>query len=536
MQNFSREILKIKDLRVQYPLSNEWMLKGVNLTIEKNQRLALIGSSGSGKSTIAKALLQLLPEDSLCKGEILFEGENLIQLKEEGMQKIRGKNIGLVFQDPMTRLNPLMTIGQQIIDTLQAHYPQKNFAWFRHRAEELLSRVGIHVSRFRAYPHELSGGMRQRVGIALAISLNPLLVVADEPTTSLDVVLADQMMSELSKLCKEIGAALLLITHDLALAARWCSHIAIVNKGEIVEDGLTKNILSSPSSLIGKRLLKAAKKRELSHPNLSINKKVILEVNNLRCWHQGRGWPWNANWIKSVQDVSFSLHENEILGVIGVSGCGKSTLCRALLGLHSIRGGEVKLLGEDLLNMPKTSKRVAMKSIQMVFQDPFASLNPQMTVGEAIADPILIHNIMPHVYAKEKVRELLSQVGLIPIDTFQNRLPKELSGGQQQRVSIARALALNPKVLICDESVSMLDPEIQLDILKLLTSLQKKLGLGILFITHDLYLAQGFCQRVIVLDKGLIIEQGNGKELFQMPQTFLSKKLADACPKLLLSD
>ena len=533
MLSSSREILKINNLKVSYPSSTQWMLNGVSVTIEEGQQLALIGSSGSGKSTVAKALFQLLPQGSLCTGEIFVNGQNLIELDNLAMDQIRGKNIGLIFQDPMTRLNPLMTIGEHIIDTLKAHRKNEDYLFYKSKAAKLLDRVGIDCGRFYSYPHELSGGMRQRVAIALAIALDPLLVIADEPTTSLDVVLANQVMSELSNLCKEIGSALLLISHDLALASRWCSKVAILNEGKIVEDSFTKDFLSEPKSQMGKTLLDAAKKREESRAATLEQERVVLEVNNLRCWHPSGGWSWREQWIKSVEDISFCLCEAETLGVVGVSGCGKSTLCRALLGLETIRGGEVKLLGQNLLTMNKSRQRNAMKSIQMVFQDPCACLNPKMTAGEAIQDPLLIHNLMTVSQAREKVRDLLQQVGLTPVEKFQKRFPEELSGGQLQRVAIARALALEPKVLICDESVSMLDPQIQSEVLILLGSLQERFGLAILFITHDLSLATGFCKRVIVLNQGHIIEEGNGEELFKHPRSLLTQKLVESCPRLM---
>ena len=528
-----KDVLNIKDLSVSYPHSKEWVLDGVNLTLGCGERLALLGSSGSGKSTVAKALLQIIPSGSICKGEMLLSGHNLLKESNEALHKLRGELIGLVFQDPGTRLNPLMTIGEHLIDTLHAHRPDQSSLLRRIRAEELLNKVGINPQRFNSYPHEFSGGMRQRVAIALAIALNPPLIIADEPTSSLDVSIASQIMGELSFLCDELGSSLLLITHDLALASRWCSRMAILDQGKIVEDCPTHKLIDSPTSSVAKRLVGAARTREESTPLVKPVERVVLQVDRLRCWHALGGTPWKPNWVRAIDEVSFSLRIGETLGVVGLSGCGKSTLCRALLGLIPIRGGEVKLLGINLAKLKRGDLKVARQSLQMIFQDPFASLNPKMTVLEAVSDPLLLHGLATNTSAKEKVRSLLQQVALTPVDDFINRLPSHLSGGQQQRVAIARSLALSPKVLVCDESISMLDLEIQADILNLLRLLQKKLGLAIIFITHDLSVASSFCHRVIVLDRGRITEEGPAEQIFQAPQSSLTKELVRSSPTMI---
>jgi len=509
-----------------------WTLDGLSLRIGSGESLALVGPSGCGKSTIAKVVMQLLPPGSLCKGDLLLLGQDPRKLNNAALRQLRGEAVGLVFQDPMTRLNPLMSIGEHLLDTLKAHRPQETSVWIRKKAEVLLEKVGISSTRFSSYPHEFSGGMRQRLAIGLAIALDPPLVIADEPTTSLDVAIADQVMTELRSLCEDIGSALLLISHDLALAARWCERINLLDNGQIVENATSKEFLINPQSLMGKRIVTAAKAREEKRAIANIHTDLVLEVNRLRCWHALSGFPWQANWLKAVDEVSFFLHESETLGIVGTSGCGKTTLCRALMGLTPIRGGEVKLQGQNLLNLKGQFLKSSRKSLQMVFQDPFASLNPKMTVAEAISDPLLIHTSISRLEAFERVRTLLQQVGLTPPENFQNRLPHELSGGQQQRVAIARALSLEPKVLICDESVSMLDVEIQAEVLALLHFLQQRLRLSILFITHDLSVATGFCHRLIVLDKGRIVEEGPGKQIFDSPQAAITRRLVDVCPTL----
>tara|TARA_Y100001968_G_C19441886_1_gene762996 strand:+ start:1981 stop:3591 length:1611 start_codon:yes stop_codon:yes gene_type:complete len=532
MLNYSKKALIIDNLRMRYFNSPNWVLDGLNLKIDNGERKALIGSSGCGKSSLAKVLLNLLPPESICEGNIFFADKPRKQFDELSFQEIRGNAVGLVFQDPMTRLNPLMTIGDHVIDTLYSSKIKTTYQWKINRAYELLDLVGLDTARFHAYPHEFSGGMRQRLVIALAIALEPSLLIADEPTTSLDVVIANQIMSRLSRLCDDLGMSLLLISHDLTLAGKWCDNIAILDEGKIVEESSSSIILTSPQSVVGKKLVTASKDIESRYRNKQSSSEIVLEVENLRCWHSLSSWPWKLNWIKAVDGISFTLSAGETLGIVGTSGCGKSTLCRALMGLLPLRGGSVMLYGNNLFNFKGVLYRRRRQEIQMVFQDPLACLNPKMLIGDAIADALLIHNLCNKSQAKEKTREVLRQVGLNPPEFFQNRYPQDLSGGQQQRVVIARALILNPKVLICDESVSMLDTEIQVDILNLLHELQKELGLAILFVTHDLLVANGFCDRLIVLDRGHILEEGPSDQIFHSPSEPFTKTLVSACPTL----
>ena len=527
-----RPVLELEQLRLRYPGSECWTLDGLNLSLEPGETLALVGSSGCGKSTVARAVMQLLPLGTACEGRLDLTGQDPRQLRRPQLRQLRGEAVGLVFQDPMTRMNPLMTVGGHLIDTLKAHRPDTSNTAHQERARELLERVGIGANRFRAYPHELSGGMRQRLAIALAIALEPPLLIADEPTTSLDVAVAGQVMAELSGLCKELGSALLLISHDLAMAARWCDRMAMLDNGRKVEDGPSHQLLTRPKSSVGQRLVAAAQAREGGRSPARPDNSSVLKVEELRCWHAVGGSPWSPVWLKAVDGVSFELRAGESLGVVGASGCGKSTLCRALMGLNPIRGGRVDLLGQALLSLRGEALRSARRALQMVFQDPLACLNPALQVADAIADPLLIHGICSKAAAREEARRLLERVGLSPAEQFQERLPKQLSGGQQQRVAIARALALKPKVLICDESVSMLDAEVQADVLGLLRELQQELGLAIVFITHDLSVASGFCHRVMVLDKGKVVEEGPGDRIFSAPQAQISQTLVEACPRL----
>ena len=525
-------VLAIENLVVRYPEAERPTLDGLTLSLSPGDRLALVGPSGCGKSTVARAVLQLLPPGSQCSGSLLLAGQNPSQMARPALRQLRGEAVGLVFQDPMTRLNPLLTIGNHLADTLAAHRPRWQRRQVRQRAETLLIRVGIGPERYGSYPHEFSGGMRQRLAIALAMALEPPLVIADEPTTSLDVAVAGQVMAELSNLCREAGSALLLISHDLAMAGRWCDQIAVLDQGHLVEQAPARQLLLAPTSALAQRLVAKARQREGAESLPPPPAPLMLEIEQLRSWHPLPSLPWQARWLKAVDGVSLRLQQGETIGLVGASGCGKSTLCRALMGLAPVRGGTVRLQGTSVLNLRGRALRQARRGIQMVFQDPLACLNPQMVVGEAIADPLLIHGLANRSQARQRARELLTAVGLTPPEAFENRLPRTLSGGQQQRVAIARALILKPQLLLCDESVSMLDAEVQAEVLALLRELQERLGLGMLFVTHDLSVASGFCHRVLVLEGGKIVEEGPGSRLLSDPQTAITRILVEACPRL----
>jgi peptide/nickel transport system ATP-binding protein len=525
-------LLRLRDLQVRYPGVAAPTLDGLSLTLNRGDRLALVGPSGCGKSTVARAVLQLLPPGSQCGGELELTGQDPRRLSRAALRHLRGEEVGLVFQDPMTRLNPLLTIGEHLRDTLAAHRE----GWSRRRAIErvrqLLARVGIDPERYGSYPHEFSGGMRQRLAIALALAMDPPLVIADEPTTSLDVAVAGQVMAELCGLCQEAGSALLLISHDLAMAGRWCERIAVLEAGRLVEEAASEQLLTHPATPLARRLVGAARQREGNPGSAPPTGPLLLAIDDLRSWHPLPSLPWRQRWLKAVDGVSLTVHEGETVGVVGASGCGKSSLCRALMGLAPVRGGTVKLEGRDLRTVRGRELRLARRRIQMVFQDPLACLNPLMSVGEAVADPLLLHGLASRAEARQRARRGLAAVGLEPPEAFEQRLPRQLSGGQQQRVAIARALILEPKLLLCDESVSMLDAEIQAEVLALLRELQERLGLGMLFITHDLSVASGFCHRVIVLEGGRIVEQGPGAALLEHPQAAITRKLVEACPRL----
>ncbi|MEB3307367.1 MAG: ABC transporter ATP-binding protein [Cyanobacteriota bacterium] len=525
-------LLRIDRLLVRYPGAPAPTLSGLSLRLWPGETLALVGPSGCGKSTVTRAVLQLLPRGSICEGGLELTGRDPRRLSGAELRKLRGEAAGLVFQDPMTRLNPLMTVGAHLADTLSAHRPEWSARASRERALALLERVGINPERYGSYPHEFSGGMRQRLAIALALALQPPLVIADEPTTSLDVAVAARVMKELTGLCREAGSALLLISHDLALAGQWCERIAVLDQGRLIEEAPARQLLTAPASALARRLVSRARERESAHPQQPCGSALLLEVEQLRCWHPLPAAPWQARWLKAVDGVSLKLHKGETLAVVGASGCGKSSLCRALLGLAPVRGGSVRLEGRDLLRLRGRPLQQARRAMQMVFQDPLACLNPRMRVGEAVADPLLIHGLAGRSEARQRARQMLTAVGLDPPEAFEARLPRQLSGGQQQRVAIARALILEPQLLLCDESVSMLDVEIQAEVLALLKDLQQRLGLAILFVTHDLTVASGFCQRVIVLEGGRIVEEGPGARLLRDPRAGITRALVEACPRM----
>jgi peptide/nickel transport system ATP-binding protein len=468
------------------------------------------------------------------------------------LRKFRGETIALIFQDPMTRLDPLMTIGKHCIETLQAHSPELSTQEAKKKALATLAKVNIPASRWNQYPHEFSGGMRQRVAIALALLLNPKLIVADEPTTSLDVTVSAQILKELTRLCGEENMGLLLISHDLAMVAEYCDRIGVMYNGKMVEMGATETVFRHPQHEYTRSLLKAAlhiqavnDDGELIIANDSekqlpiINKQSpILSVSELKQHYTiepnfiERLFKTQAQTIKAVDGINLDIYPGEILGLVGESGCGKSTLSRTILQLIRPTSGKVEFLGQDLTTLSRQEIRSSRRQIQMVFQDPHACLNPAMTVGQSIADPLFIHNLADSVKAKEQVLWMLEKVGLTPPEVYYERYPSDLSGGQQQRVAIARALITHPKLLICDEPVSMLDASVQSQVLDLMLQLKEEFELTYLFITHDLWLARFLCDRIAVMNGGKIVELGLTKTIFANPQHPYTKSLLAAAPLL----
>ncbi|MGB3401055.1 MAG: ABC transporter ATP-binding protein [Microcoleaceae cyanobacterium] len=538
-------LFEIADLKVAFPSRQphpEWAVNEVSLTLQPGERLGLVGESGCGKSTLGRAAMRLLPTTSQVEGEVKFEGESVLEMNSHRLRQFRGEAVALVFQDPMTRLDPLMSIGQHCIETLLAHQPQLSRKAAKTKSIQTLEAVNISASRWSQYPHEFSGGMRQRVAIALALLLNPKLIVADEPTTSLDVTVSAQILQELMGLCQQRGTALLLISHDLAMVGEYCDRIAVMNRGKIVEMGPTQQVFQQPQHQYTQSLLEAAlhlhEVKTKAEVNSVDSNPPLLQLENLQKYYAlesgilGRLLGKKSETIKAVDGVNLTLYSGEILGLVGESGCGKSTLSRTLLQLIRPTGGRVVLEGTDLAKLSDSQVRAYRQKMQMVFQDPHACLNPMMTVGESIAHPLLIHKMATATEAKQQTLALLERVGLTPTEEYYKRYPAELSGGQQQRVAIARALITRPELLICDEPVSMLDASVQAQVLALMLELKQEFGLTYLFITHDLWVARYLCDRIAVMNSGKIVELGNTHDIFNTPQHPYTKILLNAAPLL----
>ncbi|QIR38154.1 ABC transporter ATP-binding protein [Tolypothrix sp. PCC 7910] len=548
----SEALFRVENLRVAYPQSSEeelnWAVDDVSFTLQPGERMGLVGESGCGKSTLGRAVMRLLPSSSRIEGNVNFLGKKVFDLTPQEMRKFRGEAVALIFQDPMTRLDPLMTIGNHCIETLQAHSPELSKKQAKEKAIATLEKVKIPASRWNQYPHEFSGGMRQRVAIALALLLNPKLIVADEPTTSLDVTVSAQILQELTRLCAEENMGLLLISHDLAMVAEYCDRIGVMYQGKMVEMGSTESVFRQPQHEYTRSLLQAALHiqavDDIANEDWGLGSEEIpaqnpiLKITELKQHYTiepnfiERIFKGQNQTIKAVDGINLELYPGEILGLVGESGCGKSTLSRTILQLIRPTAGKVEFLGQELTTLSRQEIRSSRRQMQMVFQDPHACLNPAMTVGQSIGDPLLIHNLADATKAKEQVLSMLEKVGLTPAEVYYQRYPSDLSGGQQQRVAIARALITRPKLLICDEPVSMLDASVQSQVLDLMLQLKEEFELTYLFITHDLWLARFLCDRIAVMNGGQIVELGPTKRIFANPQHPYTKTLLAAAPLL----
>ena len=525
-------LLAIDNLSIALPkgADRELAVKDVSFTLDKGEVLCIVGESGSGKSMSANALMGLLPEGvTPSAGSIHFENRDLLALSDDEMMSLRGKDISMIFQEPLSALNPLMRVGDQIAEVFEAHdllTPTER----RKRALELLHEVGLPDpdTTIRAYPFQLSGGQRQRVVIAMALALEPKILIADEPTTALDVTTQAQILDLIEDLRKRHGMAVLFITHDFGVVADIADRVIVMQHGEVVEAGEAKTVLLNPTHAYTRALLDAI-------PGLSFRETMqpantpILSVRDLSMTFTSRtgGFFRKPRVVRAVQDASFDLYKGETIGIVGESGSGKSTLGRCLVRLLNPEKGVVEIGGKDISKINGSALRQHRRRIQMVFQDPYSSLNPRSRIGTILTEGLIAYGT-DKITAREKAQELLTLVGLDP--SAMKRFPHEFSGGQRQRVGIARALALEPEVIIADEAVSALDVSIQAQVLDLLADLRDRLNLSMIFITHDLRVAAQVCDRIIVMQQGKMVEFGPSSQVLGSPQTEYTKSLLDAIP------
>ena len=561
-------LLQIKNLSVDFETEygNTSAIKNISFEINKGEIVAVVGESGSGKTVTSLSILQLLqsPPAKYSAGEILFSKNgdtqtDLLKLSDEDMRSIRGNEIAMIFQEPMTSLNPVQTCGSQVMETIQLH-GKKNKNAARKKTIELFEQVHLPdpANILERYPHQLSGGQKQRVMIAMAMSCNPSLLIADEPTTALDVTVQKTILQLIKNLQQQHNMGVIYITHDLSLVAEIADKVIVMYKGCVVEAGSVKDIFLHAQHPYTKALLACRpvlqskgkrlpvvsdflqEEKTIGNEQLAITNKeykidpnkTVLEVKNLKVY-----FPVKKNFFgktllqfKAVDDVSFEIMKGETVGLVGESGCGKTTLGRALIRLLEPTAGNILFDGKDIAHIEKKEMRRMRKDIQIIFQDPYGSLNPRITIGSAILEPMKIHGLLQNSkQRKDKVVELLEKVNL-KAEHF-NRYPHEFSGGQRQRICIARALGLNPQFLICDESVSALDVSVQAQVLNLLNDLKKEFGFTSIFISHDLSVVRYISDRIMVMNKGKIEETGTADEVYFNPQKEYTKKLIASIPK-----
>ncbi|KQV02490.1 MULTISPECIES: ABC transporter ATP-binding protein [Microbacterium] len=530
-------VLSISGLAVAFRTGSELVtaISDVDIDIAAGETVAIVGESGSGKSTTAAAVNRLLPENGvITAGSIRFDGRELTDLPENAMISLRGAGIGLVPQDPMSNLNPLMRVGEQIGEALEVHGHTHGDAT-KARVVELLEMVGIADAAQRAhqYPHEFSGGMRQRVLIAMGLACKPRLLIADEPTSALDVTVQRRILDQLDTLTDELGTAVFLITHDLALAAERADRIVVMFRGRVVEEGTSAQVLGAPQHEYTKQLLAAApslaSRRDVLPQREAATGTPFVEIRDLRKEFALRapkaGEPQT---FTAVDGVSFEIRRGTTVSIVGESGSGKSTTANMVLGLEDATSGSILFDGLDLTTLRRKELFALRRRVQPVFQNPYASLDPRYTVEQSIAEPLRVHRIGTTASRHARVLELLEQVALPA--AMAERLPHELSGGQRQRVAIARALALEPELVVLDEAVSALDVLVQAQILDLLADLQKRLGLSYLFISHDLAVVRMISDEVHVMQRGVVVESGTPERIFDAPQHPYTRELLAAIP------
>ncbi len=524
-------LLSVRDLSVMFRQDGKETLAvdHVSFDINSGETLALVGESGSGKSVTALSILKLLsyPMASHPSGEILFDNKDLMKLDEKSLQKVRGKDIAMIFQEPMTSLNPLHTVERQVSEVMKVHEGMSDKD-ARQRTIELLTQVGIREpeKRLSSFPHQLSGGQRQRVMIAMALANNPKLLIADEPTTALDVTVQAQILELLEKLKQERSMSMLFITHNLGIVRKFADRVCVMTGGKIVETGKTADIFSHPQHDYTKKLLAAEPKG--NPPKADKNAPVVMEGEKVRVWFPVKKgfFRRTVDYIKAVNDIDVTIREGQTLGVVGESGSGKTTLGLALTRMISSKG-HIRFNGKDIEHFSFKQMRPLRRHIQIVFQDPFGSLSPRMSVGEIIAEGLLIHEKnLNYEERDERVVRALEEVDLDP--ETRNRYPHEFSGGQRQRIAIARAMVLNPRFVMLDEPTSALDMSVQAQVVDLLRTLQQKHNLAYLFISHDLKVVKALANDLIVMRNGQMVEHGPAEEVFSSPKTEYTRALMNA--------
>jgi microcin C transport system ATP-binding protein len=524
-------LLQVRDLSVAFRAGRESSLavKNVSFNIGRGETVALVGESGSGKTVSALSVLRLLnyPAASHPSGEIYFEGRNLLNATEEEMRDIRGKRISIIFQEPMTSLNPLHTIEQQVMEILQIHRGMDNGA-ARARTLDLLQKVGIRdpEKRLAAYPHQLSGGQRQRVMIAMALANEPDLLIADEPTTALDVTIQAQILELLKQLQAEMGMAMLLITHDLGIVRKMAGRVYVMKSGEVVEDGTAEQVFTRPAHPYTRQLIAAEPKGR--PPSSDDSAETVIEVQDLKVWFPIKKGLLRktVDHVKAVDGVSLKLRAGQTVGVVGESGSGKTTLGLAILRLIS-SNGPILYLGRRIDGLDSKAMRPLRREMQIVFQDPYGSLSPRLSVSQIIEEGLTIQDKgLGEAERRARVSRAMQEVGLDP--ATQDRYPHEFSGGQRQRIAVARAMVLEPKFVMLDEPTSALDMSVQAQIVDLLRDLQSRHDLSFLFISHDLRVVRALCNYVIVLRNGRVVEEGNSAKIFDTPETDYTKALLAA--------
>ena len=524
-----KSLLKISNLSVNFQVRKKEFsaVKNLNLSINENQIVGLVGESGSGKSVTAMSIMRLLPEPKATYAEessIMFDGEEILSADKASLRKIRGNKISMIFQEPMTSLNPYHRVGDQIVESILLHKAQPKSEAVS-QAKNLMNLVEISEAdrRFMSYPHELSGGQRQRIMIAMALANKPKLLIADEPTTALDVTIQAQILDLMTKLKNEVGMSILFITHDLGLIEKFSDTITVMQEGVVVEQGDTKAVFSNPQHVYTKKLIN-------SEPSIKevtlIEQPPLISVKDLNIFYPLPKKTFFKNeFFQAVKDVNFSIPKKSTIGLVGESGSGKSTLGKALAGLISYQGSII-YDGSDLGQLNTKELKAIKKDIQIVFQDPYGSLSPRMTVGEIVGEGLDVHFNLSQKQKDERIADSLKAVEINPDDRF--KYPHEFSGGQRQRVAIARSLILNPSFMILDEPTSALDRSIQIQVIELLKNIQQQYELTYLFISHDLRVVRSMSDYIFVMQNGVIVESGPAKQVFSSPEEDYTDKLLNA--------